>query len=182
MFDRGETLQLLKQHRAKDRLTFKLGGEIRTFGAGVKKSGGQSAGDAIMGFGAPNVIEDECYLVTDNVHSKVMRMLGDSTDNFLVKIGNPWNRGHGYKSRINDDYFKMVIDWERGLKEGRLTKEYVEEMRKEPTFPCCMNAYRLKKMRCRRVAGCLCSTEKELRNAFVREEITGWGLSDSVTT
>ena len=94
-----DAIDKLKEHKSKDHVTFKRGGEIRAFSAGQKSSSNRSSGDALMGFGSKNVIEDECYLIDDQTHSKVIRMLGDSPhDNFLIKIGNPWNRGHGYVS------------------------------------------------------------------------------------
>jgi hypothetical protein len=68
----------LTQRRARDYITYLNGGEVRTFG-----------GKATMGFGCKNVIEDEAGLIGNEEDSKIFRMLGDSTDNFLIKVGNP---------------------------------------------------------------------------------------------
>lgn len=118
----------LKEHKKKNHITYLGGGEVRCFTAG-------NEGDALMGFGSPNVVEDECYLINDNTHSKVIRMLGDNPQNsFLFKIGNPWNRSHGLQSRRSELYFNIIIDYKQGLEEGRLTESFLEEVRSQPNF------------------------------------------------
>mgnify|MGYP000846086122 CR=1 FL=1 len=130
-----DKIDKLKEHKAKDHVTFKRGGEIRAFTAGQKSSNNKTSGDALMGFGCPNVIEDECYLIDDNTHSKVLRMLGDNPhNNFLMKIGNPFNRGHAYESRNNPSYFRLILDFKVALIEKRLSLQLLEEMRHKPNF------------------------------------------------
>lgn len=125
----------LKEHQAKDHITFKGGGEVRAFSAGQGANGKSTGGDTLMGFGSPNVIEDECYLIDDQTHSKVMRMLGDNPhDNFLMKIGNPFNRGHGLQSRQDPNYARIILDHTIALKEGRITESFLDEMRDKPNF------------------------------------------------
>lgn len=132
---KNKLIQKLKEHKAKDHLTFKRGGEIRAFSAGQKSGTNKTSGDALMGFGCKNVIEDECYLIDDNTHSKVLRMLGDSPDdNFLMKIGNPFNRGHAYQSRNDPSYFRLILDYKVALIEKRLSLQLLEEMRHKPNF------------------------------------------------
>lgn len=131
----AEKIDKLKEHKAKDHITFKAGGEVRSFTAGQKSSNNKTSGDALMGFGCPNVIEDECYLIDDNTHSKVLRMLGDNPhDNFLLKIGNPFNRGHAYESRNDSSYFRIILDYKIALIEKRLSPQLLEEMRHKPNF------------------------------------------------
>ena len=60
-------------------------------------------------------------------------MLGDQTDNFLLKIGNPWDSGHFRASFEDPRYYKLTIDYLR-IEEGRFTFEQAEEMRKKPFF------------------------------------------------
>jgi len=78
----GETEENIRRYRNKSRINFKVGegkmGEV--FITTAKNA---------MGLGAPNIVEDEAALIDDKEHSLVMRMLGDSMDNFLVKVGNP---------------------------------------------------------------------------------------------
>jgi hypothetical protein len=75
-----------------------------------------------------------------------MRMLGGHKDNFLLKITNTFGRNHAYKSSsikkydeqkisrpreyISDEgYMVYRYDYTLGIDEGRITEEYIEEMR-----------------------------------------------------
>jgi len=122
----------LKREVSKTRLTFRRGGEIFVLSADSRNKA--AAGEALMGFGCPNIILDESSLIDDDIYSKIFRMLGDNKDNFMLEIGNPFHRNHFFKNYHNDDYKKIVVDWKVALKEGRATKEFIEEMRKKAFF------------------------------------------------
>ena len=124
---RGESEESIRRYRNKNRLNFKL--EKGLLGE-VFVTNAQGA----MGYGAPNVILDEAALVTDQDESFVFRMLGDQTDNFYFKIGNPWDSGHFRSSASDPNYFKVNIDYYQGIKENRIKPEMVEEARKKPFF------------------------------------------------
>lgn len=120
----------LTQRRARDHITFLKGGEVRTYHAG-----------GTMGFGSRNVVLDEAGLIDNETESKVFRMLGDSTDNFYIKIGNPWfsldesgEEHHFRQSFIDDDYFTINYDYKDGLRMGRLTDSYLAEVKKKPNY------------------------------------------------
>ena len=120
----------LTQRRSRNHITFLKGGEIRTFAA-----------KGTMGFGSKNVILDEAGLINNQYESKVFRMLGDDTDNFYVKIGNPWTsidengEEHHFRSSFTDPtYFSVNYDYKDGLEMGRLTEDFLEEVRKKPNF------------------------------------------------
>ncbi len=120
----------LTQRRSRDHITFLKGGEIRTFAA-----------KGTMGFGSKNVILDEAGLINNDYESKIFRMLGDDTDNFYVKIGNPWTsidengEEHHFRASFTDPaYFSVNYDYKDGLAMGRLTEDYLEEVRKKPNF------------------------------------------------
>jgi len=89
-----------------------------------------------------NIILDESSLIPDEIYAKVYRMLGDSSDNFLAELGNPFIRNHFYDSSKDPNYNKIFIDYKRGLEEskalpyssGVLTEEFVDEMRKKNFF------------------------------------------------
>jgi hypothetical protein len=123
----GEDESNIRRYRNKKRINFNIDdgklGEL--FICSAKEA---------MGFGAQNVVEDESALVSGKNHAFVMRMLGDQTDNFLVKVGNPWQSEHFQKSFEDIKYHKFVVDYVQGIKEGRLKPEYVDEMRKQPFF------------------------------------------------
>lgn len=120
-------IERLTQRRKRDHLTYKMGGEIRAYGAGKD-------GTAVMGQGCPNVVEDESGLINDNTQSKIFRMLGDHMDNFYMKVGNPFNNNHFKDAFISEDYFHINIDFSQGIKDGRLNEKFVQECRNKPNF------------------------------------------------
>lgn len=124
---KGETEESIRRYRSKSRLNFKLEGGLlgEVF---VTNAAGA------MGFGAPNVIEDESALISDNEEALVFRMLGDQPDNYLFKVGNTWDSNHFRNSSIDPNFFKIHIDYYQGIKEGRITPQMVEEARKKPFF------------------------------------------------
>jgi len=131
------SLERLRRERSKSRLTFKVSGgygEVMILSAQGGRTDPNEIGNSLMGFGSPNVIEDESALIEDIVHAKVMRMLGGYKDNFLVKIGNPFRRNHFLRSYLSDKYHKFIVDYRIGLEEGRLTQDFIDEMREEPLF------------------------------------------------
>src|SRR3990167_1418585 len=125
-------LDRLRMKRSADRLVFRLKGEVRVYSAEAKLV--QETSKSLMGFGSPNVIEDEAALVGDILQATVMRMLGGHKDNFLVKIGNPFNRGHFHRTWVSGTYYRIFIDYQRALYEGRYTKEFIDEMAAEALF------------------------------------------------
>lgn len=125
-------LDRLRMKRSAERITFKRKGEIRVFSAEAKLVAETSK--SLMGFGAPNIIEDEAALIGDILQATVMRMLGGSVDNFLIKIGNPFTRGHFLRTWLNGNYYRIFIDYKRALAEGRYTQAFIDEMKDEALF------------------------------------------------
>jgi len=129
------SLDRLRRERSSSRLTFKVGdgiGEVSILSAEARRTA--DVENALMGFGSPNLIEDESALIPDVVHSTAMRMLGGYHDNYLFKIGNPFRRNHFLRSFNDPLYNKFIVDWERSVGEGRLMADFVEEMKKEAFF------------------------------------------------
>ncbi|MDE1866448.1 MAG: hypothetical protein KGI08_01900 [Thaumarchaeota archaeon] len=133
--DKGESIDDIRRYKSKNRLTFVINPEEKD---PTKKLYSEifigSASDA-LGFGAPNVVEDEAGLIDDKDHALVMRMLGDDPHkNFLVKIGNPFKRNHFLRSYHDSAYRIINIDCYTSLKEGRISQQTIDEMRKEAFF------------------------------------------------
>lgn len=122
----------LKQERSKTRITFKDFGEVRIYTGNATNT--QATKKALMGFGAANIILDESSLVSDELYATVKRMLGGTTDNFLLEIGNPFYRNHFYRTWHSDRYMKVFTDVHKALEEGRYTPDYIDEMRDEAFF------------------------------------------------
>lgn len=132
--DPNESLDRLRKNRTRQHLSWKRGGSVRVFTADARNR--QRTKSALSGFGSPNIIEDEASLVPNDVQAMIMRMLGGHQDNYLMKIGNPWqpNPNHFYKTWYQDNYNRVFIDYKQALAEGRYTEEFIEEMRQQPFF------------------------------------------------
>lgn len=130
--DEGESLDFIRRNRSKDNITFKVDeksvGQVITLSADARRKSAD-AGDILIGHGGQNLIEDDAALIPDPIHGKALRMLGGHKNNFLLKITNSFGRNHAYRSRMDDKFKKFVIDYKQGLAEGRLTEEFVQEMR-----------------------------------------------------
>jgi hypothetical protein len=134
--DKGESIDRIRRERSKERMTFRLpNGEIsEVFTLSSEGKRTKDLLDALMGFGAPNVIIDESSLIDDVQYVGILRMLGGHTDNFLFEIGNAMRRNHFYKASFDPKYHHISIDCEQGYREGRITREFIDEMRNKPMF------------------------------------------------
>jgi len=132
----GDALQRLRIERSKSRLTFRHTdntiGEVFILSGDSRNK--QKSGDAVMGFGAPNVVLDEAALVDDEIEAKIFRMLGDKIDNFYFKIGNPFRLNHFYRDANDPNFYHINVDWKRGVAEGRTTQEFIDEAMRKPFF------------------------------------------------
>jgi hypothetical protein len=138
LFDVGkdESLDRIRRERSKERMTYRHPdgqiGEVFTLSSEGKRT--KDLLDALMGFGAPNVIIDESSLIDDVQYVGILRMLGGHKDNFLFEIGNPMRRNHFFKTSLDANYHHINIDCYRGIKEGRVTQAFIDEMRTKPMF------------------------------------------------
>lgn len=126
------SLDRLRMKKSADWLTFRRKGEVRVYSSEAGLVAETSK--ALMGFGSPNVIQDEAALSPDDLQATILRMLGGYKDNFLVKIGNPFNRGHFLRTWMDGKYYRIFIDYHRALHEGRYSASFIEEMKLEAMF------------------------------------------------
>lgn len=122
----------LKQHKSKLRISFRDGGEVRVYSGNATNT--KATKNALMGFGAPNVILDESSLISDGLYATVKRMVGGTKDNFILEIGNPFERNHFHRTWFGSRYKKIYLNYEMALAEGRYTQEFIDEMREEAMF------------------------------------------------
>jgi len=129
----NESAERIRRERSKDRLTFRMAdgsiGGVQILSAQGKSK--KNVLDAVMGFGSPNIILDESSLLSDDHFAGIIRMLGGYKDNFLMQIGNPFYRNHFFKASKNPAYRKVRIDWRQGIDEGRISEEFIDEVRDE---------------------------------------------------
>jgi hypothetical protein len=134
--EKGESVDRIRRERSKERLTFKHPdgqiGEVFTISSEGKRT--KDLLDALLGFGAPNIIIDESSLIDDIQYAGIFRMLGGHKDNFLFEIGNSMRRNHFHKTSLDPNYHHINIDVEQGFREGRVERSFIEEMRQKPMF------------------------------------------------
>jgi len=125
---KGSGLEKLRQEASRKRYTFANGCELRILSAHGEAEG-------LMGFGADVVIIDEAALIGNDAYAKILRMLGDNADSsVLIELANPWDASTKYYEHYISPRFKTIhIGWEKALSEGRITQEFVDEMRHELT-------------------------------------------------
>lgn len=127
-----EPMERLKQHKSKEHLTFRHGGEIMVLSADAKNR--QRTKEVLMGFGAPNVVIDESALIEDDLYATIKRMVGGFSDNFILEIGNPFTRGHFLRTWTKGRYQRVWVDYKQALEEGRFSEDFIDEMREEAFF------------------------------------------------
>ena len=125
-------LDRLKTKKSVDHLRWKHGGEILVMSANAKQVNNDKQ---LMGFGGDIIIVDDADLIPDKHFDTILRMLGGRLDvSKLIQIGNPFFQGgHFHRAYLSDKYHKIKIDWKKAVEEGRLTQEYVDEMRENMT-------------------------------------------------
>lgn len=121
-------VERIKREVSKKRMTFKNGCELRILSA-------EGEAKRLMGFGGDMIICDEDCLIDYEVYrQKISRMRGDNPNSILISIGNPWNRDNQMWQHWNDDKFNQIhIGWEDGVKEERITKEFINEQKETLT-------------------------------------------------
>jgi len=127
IIESGESEERIRRYRNKDRINFKVEGDLLGEVFITTASGA-------LGFGAPNVVCDESALISEKDYALVIRMIGEKTENTLIEVGNPWESDHFRKSFEDPNYAKIIIDYVQGIKEGRIKPAYVDEVRAHPFF------------------------------------------------
>lgn len=123
-------IERIKKEVSKKRVTFRDGNEIN-----ILTAGGSNEAQSLMGSGGDLIIEDEsCDISADIYRKRISRMLGDNPDSVLVEIGNPWHKDNHFYEHWKSERFKNIqVSWKQGLKEDRITKEFIEEKKEELT-------------------------------------------------
>ena len=111
---------------SRKKMTFSTGPVYRVFSA-------EGEAYRFMGFGANVIVPDDACLINRSASIKYMRMLGDAPDDaMLIELMNPWDIDNkAYDHSISDKFETIHIDYHQAIKEGRTTKEHIEEMADE---------------------------------------------------
>ncbi|KKM76158.1 hypothetical protein LCGC14_1383070, partial [marine sediment metagenome] len=125
--------ETIRKEASKNRMTFTAtGNEYRVFSA-------EGDGNRLMGHGLGSgggvLVKDEAVLINEIANARIGRMAGDNPDKVLIiESFNPWNRDNKVSDHTEDPNWMYIhIGWEDAIKDGRTTKEFVEEQRRELT-------------------------------------------------
>lgn len=131
--DKGKGKDKAKKESSRKRVTLsKMNSEYRVFSA-------EGDGNRLMGHGLGSgggiLVKDESTLITSEVNAKINRMKGDSPENAVeLELFNPWHRDCKSFDHISDPTWEYIhIGWQDAIKDGRTTKEFIDEQKKELT-------------------------------------------------
>lgn len=130
--EKGESIDRIRRERSKNHLTFKHDrgiGEVMAISAEGKRT--KDIINATLGFGSRNVIIDESPTLTEEHYAGILRMLGGHKDNLLVEIGNAIDRAHFFKASRDPTYHHIKVDYLQGIKEGRQSAGFFDEMKRK---------------------------------------------------
>ena len=123
----------LKKEVSKQRMTFKNGCVIQTLS-------GEGDGQRLMGWGLGReggdlIVDELAEIKRDIVYSKILRMLGDNPGkSTFTGLYNSWNKDSAaFEMEMSGDYEVQHIDYVQGIKEGRITEDFLEMQRKTLT-------------------------------------------------
>lgn len=129
----GGSLEKLKRTRKQNHITFKLGGSVECVSAENRNR--KRMGEILVGIHAQNIVLDDSVLMPDDLYTYAKNIASGNEDSFILEAANPLKRNHFYKTMNTDKlYHKIWIDCDTGIKEGRFTKTYLDERRKEMFF------------------------------------------------
>jgi len=111
---------------SRKRMTFKTGAEYRVF------SGEGDAG-RLMGFGCDILIRDEACLINREAFTKSSRMIGDNPEEaVIIELYNPWKRDNpAFEHTLDPEWTVIQIGWEQAVEEGRTTKAFIDQQKKD---------------------------------------------------
>lgn len=122
------TEQRLKKESTKKRQTFSNGSEYVFLSAYNP--------DDLLSHGADIVIKEEDTKLSREAQQKSARMLGDNPENYQeIRLFNPVSRNTDTYDKWADreDYGRVHVDVDQGIREGRTTEAYKQKMRREMT-------------------------------------------------
>jgi len=113
---------------SRKRMTFNTGAEYRVFS-------GEGDADRLMGFGCDILVKDEACLINRDAYTKSSRMLGDNPEEAIeIESYNPWKRDNkAYEHTLDPEWEVIHIGWEQAVAEGRTTKKFVMQQKKNLT-------------------------------------------------
>ena len=120
------------KHASRSRQTFSNKCEYRVFTCHGDASGLMGHG---LGSDGGILVKDESCLIDEEANSKINRMLGDNPEkSYIIELFNPWDRSNKtFDHYVSNDWESFHVGWEQAIKDGRTTREFVDEQRHELT-------------------------------------------------
>lgn len=131
--DKGQGKEKAKKESSRKRVTLSaMNSEYRVFSA--EGDGNRLMGHG-LGIGGGIIVLDESTLINNTVRAKITRMLGDNPEKAVIlELFNPWNRESKSFDHTQDPTWEYIhIGWEDAIKDGRITKEFIDMQRSELT-------------------------------------------------
>jgi hypothetical protein len=127
---RGNDAEDLVKSSNKDVLTFDDGNiELHSLSA---QSGRSGDGSGVMGDGVDLLVMDESNRISHSFWKESGNRLLEHEDAVLVEMGNPKHKDNQFYSHwVNDQFKKYHVGEEKGIEEGRHTKEWFDEKASE---------------------------------------------------
>lgn len=132
LLEKKDRIDMLRQEASKDRIVLRNGGGL--FALSVEARSATNGVKAVMGEGGRIVIQDESALIPDEIEATIFRMIAgkqkvgnERKQSCYIKIGNPFHNNHFKKSWKDKDYFKIFIDSNQAIKEGRYTEAFLKK-------------------------------------------------------
>ena len=118
--EKNSKLERLRMEENKERIIMRGGGGI--YIVSIQAGHTRVRIEAAMGLGSKICIQDESCLIPDAAEATIFRMIAGYKDAFYCNIGNPFYNippyTHFWKSWHDDNYKKVFINYEQGIKEG----------------------------------------------------------------
>lgn len=124
---KGSGAERLRKEVSKQKLTWWNGNELMGITANIL-----GEGRSLVGWGGTTIVVDEAEQIPAEImRTKVMRMLGDSTESIIFMIGNPVKYGFMYEKQTDPFWHFTKIDCYTCLEQGRFTQSFIDARKAE---------------------------------------------------
>jgi len=89
--------------------------------------------DGILTHNCDILIRDEACLLNREAYTKSSRMIGDNPEEaIIIELYNPWKRDNqAFEHTLDPEWDVIQIGWEQAVREGRTTKKFIDQQRKD---------------------------------------------------
>lgn len=129
----GDKFQSVATALSQTRLQWYDGGSIDIFSLSDRVKNTDVAGQGGVGIGGDIILLDESALIADENYSVARRILAEKPNTKLVEISNPHRANHFKRTMEDDKVFRIWINENTVLEEGRMNAEKLERAKQGMT-------------------------------------------------